>query len=105
MIGDAVARGKRGNTKAHGPEFKQKNSRGQSYKHAQPSTGKDDTDSGGHHEQRHTAKRMHKGMKPHGTGTFDKQAPHKQKERKEVRHVDQGNILDEWCRGKRGCYK
>lgn len=105
MIGDAIARGKRKSTRAHGPEYKEKNSKGRSYKHAQPSTGEDDTDSGGHREQRHTAKRMHKGMKPHGVGVSDKQAPHKQKERKEVKHVDQGDLLNEWCCGKRKSYR
>lgn len=105
MIGDAVAQGKRGSTRAHGPEYKRRNSRGQSYKHVTPSTGADDTDSGGDRLTRHTAKRMHKGMKPHSPGVADRQAPHKQKERIENKHVDQGQIIDEWCRGKRKAYK
>jgi hypothetical protein len=108
MIGDAKARGKRHSTKAHGPEYKKKNSHGRSYKHATPSTGKDDTDSGGDSLTRKTAKAMHSAGPLQGKTRHhmhDKQAPHKQKEAKELKHVDQRDILDEWCRGKRGSYK
>ncbi len=103
MIGDAGARGKRGNSYAAGPEFKKKHPfKGRSYI---STDGKPAADSGGGPEKHATAKRMHKGMKPSTPGVADRQAPHKQKERKEVRHVDQGQILDEWCAGKRGSYK
>lgn len=101
MIGDAVARGKRGNTQAHGPEFKQKNSKGQSFKTVTPAA----SDGGGDHEQKQTAKRMNsKGQRP-GVGIADRQAPHKQQAHKGLKHVDQGQIIDEWCAGKRGSYK
>lgn len=102
MIGDAVAEGKRGNTRAHGPEFKKKNSRGRSYKHIE---GHRASDGGGGPETAHRAKRTHAtGPRP-GVNGPDRQAPHKQKERIENKHVDQGQILDEWCRGKRKVYK
>ncbi len=107
MIGDVRhGHGKRKSTRAHGPEYKEKNSEGRSHKHVQPSTGKDDSDSGGHREQKHTGRRMNHPMTGRrGPHTSDKQAPHKQKERIENRHVDQGQILDEWCRGKRKAYR
>jgi hypothetical protein len=102
MIGDAAARGKRHSTKAHGPEFKKKNSHGQSHKHVD---GPRSSHGGGDHENAHRAKSAHKtGPRP-GTNTSDKQAPHKQREAKELKHVDQGDIINEWCRGKRGSYK
>lgn len=102
MIGDAVARGKRSSTYAAGPEFKKKNHKGRSFKHVDSERN---SDGGGAHETAKIAKRAHKtGPRP-GTNVADRQAPHKQREHKEVRHVDQGNILDEWCRGKRGSYK
>jgi hypothetical protein len=105
MIGDAAARGKRSSTKEHGPEYKKKNSEGRSYKHVADSKGENDKNSGGDKLTHSTAKKMHKAMKSFSPGVADRQAPHKQKERKEVRHVDQGQILDEWCKGKRGSYK
>lgn len=102
MIGDAVAAGKRGNTYAKGPEFKKKNHKGRSYKHVD---GDRKSDGGGEHETEKVSKSAHKtGPRP-GTSTSDKQKPHKQRERKEVKHVDQGQILNEWCSGKRGSYK
>jgi hypothetical protein len=102
MIGDAAAAGKRGSTYAKGPEFKKKNSEGRSYKHVD---GPRKSHGGGGEETARVAKRAHKtGPRP-GTNTSDKQAPHKQREHKEVRHVDQGQILNEWCKGKRGSYK
>jgi hypothetical protein len=105
MIGDAFARGKRHSTKAHGPEYKKKNSRGQSHKHVPDSKGENDTDSGGDSLTRKTSKAMHsKGTKP-GVGVSDRQAPHKQVRTKELKHVDQRNIINEWCSGKRGSYK
>src|ERR1700676_3790500 len=102
MIADAFAAGKRGNTYAKGPEFKKKNAEGRSYKHVE---GKRASHGGGGPETAKVAKSAHKtGPRP-GTNTSDKQAPHKQRERKEVKHVDQGQILNEWCAGKRGSYK
>jgi len=102
MIGDAVAAGKRGNTYAAGPEFKKKNHKGRSHKHVD---GPRSSHGGGDGETEKVAKRAHRtGPRP-GTNVADRQAPHKQREFKEVRHVDQGNILDEWCKGKRGSYK
>jgi hypothetical protein len=105
MIGDAAARGKRHSTRAHGPEFKKKNSEGRSHKHIETSTGKNDNDSGGDALTRVSAKKMHKAMKSFSPGVADRQAPHKQRESKELKHVDQGDILNEWCCGKRKAYK
>jgi hypothetical protein len=94
----------RNSTTAAGPEYKKKNSKGQSFKHATPSTGADDTDSGADALTRSTAKAMHrKGTKP-GVGVADRQAPSKQRARKLVPH-DQATILAEWCAGKRKSYK
>jgi hypothetical protein len=102
MIGDAAARGKRGNTTAHGPEFKKKNSEKRSYKHVD---GPRASHGGGDHENAKRAKSAHKtGPRP-GVNVADRQAPHKQKERKELKHVDQGDVINEWCCGKRGKYK
>ena len=102
MIGDAVARGRRSSTEKAGPEYKKKNSEGRSFKHVE---GMRSSSGGGGKETAKIAKRAHKtGPRP-GTNTSDKQAPHKQREHKEVKHVNQGQILDEWCKGKRGCYK
>jgi hypothetical protein len=93
---------KANSTREHGPEFKKKNSEGRSYKHVD---GPRSSHGGGDHENEHAAKRAHKtGPRP-GTNTSDKQAPHKQVRSKELKHVDQGDILNEWCRGKRGSYK
>jgi hypothetical protein len=108
MIGDASARGKRGNTTKHGPEYKKKNSEGRSYKHVPDSKGKNDTDSGGDSLTRKTARAMHSAgplQKSTRHHMHDKQAPHKQKERKETKHIDQGDIINEWCRGQRGNYR
>jgi hypothetical protein len=106
MIGDAAARGKRHSTKAHGPEFKTKNSEGRSFKHIASSTGKNDTHSGGDSLTRKTARAMHSGgPRAGGAKMTDKQAPHKQTVSKELKHVDQGDIINEWCCGKRGSYK
>ena len=102
MIGDAVAAGKRGSTYAKGPEFKKKNSKGRSFKHVD---GPRSSHGGGDHETKKVAKSAHRtGPRP-GTSVADRQAPHKQREKKEVKHVDQGQILSEWCSGKRGSYK
>lgn len=102
MIGDARAAGKRHSTKEDGPEFKKKNSHGQSHKHVDgPRSGH----GGGDNETKHVARRAHaKGSRP-GVGVHDKQSPAKQKEHKTLKHIDQGQILDQWCRGKRSCYK
>jgi hypothetical protein len=102
MIGDAIAAGKRGNSYAKGPEYKKKNHAGRSHKHVD---GPRSSHGGGDKETEKVAKSAHRtGPRP-GTNTSDKQKPHKQREHKEVRHVDQGQILDEWVRGKRGSYK
>lgn len=102
MIGDAAARGKRSSTLKAGPEFKKKNSEGSSFKHVDGPRLKS---SGGDHEGHRTGKRMHaKGTKP-GVGVKDRQAPHKQKAFKESEHNEPGDILDQWCCGKRGSYK
>jgi hypothetical protein len=102
MIGDAAARGKRKSTLAPGPEFKEKNHRGSSFKHIPGSPRKN---SGGAHEQHATAKRMHaKGSRP-GVGHPDRQAPHHQKARKETEHNEPGDLIDQWVQGKRGSYK
>jgi hypothetical protein len=82
--------------------FKKKNSEGRSIKHVD---GPREGQGGGDHENKKVAKRAHRtGPRP-GTNTSDKQAPHKQRESKELKHVDQGQILNEWCSGKRGSYK
>ena|SRR5271166_1667728 len=102
MIGDAVARGKRGSTSAAGPEFKKKNSQGRSHRHVD---GPNASHGGGDHETAKVAKRAHRtGPRP-GVNVADRQSPRKQRESKEVKHVDQGQILNEWCAGKRGSYK
>jgi hypothetical protein len=96
----------RSSTRAAGPEYKKKNSEGRSYKHVPNHTGKDGkSDGGGRSETSAVAKRAHKGGQRPGTGTSDKQAPHKQRERKELKHVDQGDIVNDWCAGKRRSYK
>lgn len=102
MIGDARAAGKRHSTRAHGPEYKKKLSEGQAHKHV---AEKNHYDSGADHENHHSAKRAHsKGTRP-GVGVADRQAPHKQKERIENKHVDQGNLISQWCAGKRKHYR
>ena len=82
--------------------FKKKNSEGRSVKHVDgPRSGH----GGGDAENVKVAKRAHRtGPRP-GTNTSDKQAPHKQRESKELKHVDQGQILNDSCAGKRGSYK
>ncbi len=82
--------------------FKEKNSEGRSFKHVE---GKRSGDGGSGTETKKVAKRAHKGGQRPGTGTADKQAPHKQREPKELKHVNQGDIINEWCSGKRGSYK
>ncbi len=96
----------RSSTRAAGPEYKKKNSEGRSYKHVPNHTGKDGkSDGGGHSETSKVAKSAHrKGPRP-GTNTPDRQAPHKQREKKELKHVNQGDIVNEWCAGKRKDYK
>lgn len=103
MIADAVAQGKRGNTYKHGPEFKKKNwAAGSSHKHVD---GPRKSHGGGDHENAKVAKSAHKtGPRP-GVNVADRQGPHKQKERIENKHVDQGQIINEWCSGKRKGYK
>lgn len=82
--------------------FKKKNSEGRSFKHVD---GPRASLGGGDHETKKVAKRAHRtGPRP-GTNTSDKQAPHKQRESKELKHVNQGDILNEWCSGKRGSYR
>jgi hypothetical protein len=82
--------------------FQKKNSEGRSIKHVD---GPRASHGGGDTENAKVAKKAHKtGPRP-GTSTPDKQAPHKQRAKKELKHVDQGQIMDEWCCGKRGSYK
>jgi hypothetical protein len=82
--------------------FQKKNSEGRSIKHVD---GPREGHGGGDSETKKVAKRAHRtGPRP-GTNTTDKQKPHKQRESKELKHVDQGDILNEWCAGKRGSYK
>jgi hypothetical protein len=98
MIGDAKAAGK----SRKGPEsFKQKNSKGQSFKTIAPSRDmKDDDGDAGTHK---VARASTKGMRP-GPGGRDRQNPKDQQAHKLVAH-DQGSIIDQWCQGKRGSYK
>jgi hypothetical protein len=102
MIGDAAARGKRSSTLKPGPEFKDKKSEGRGFKTIQ---GPKRHNSGGGPEKHATAARMHKQMKPFSPGVADRQAPHKQKAFKESEHNEPGDILDQWCCGKRSKYK
>jgi hypothetical protein len=82
--------------------FKKKNSEGRSIKHVD---GPRSSHGGGDTENAKVAKKAHRtGPRP-GTNTPDRQAPHKQREKKELKHVDQGDILNEWCSGKRPSYK
>ena len=101
MLGDAFARGKRKSTRAHGPEYKAKNHKGRSHKHIAAHA---ERDSGGDQEMGGPAAHATHGHRP-GTATRDKQAPHKQKERIENKHIDQGDLLDQWCRGKSKRYR
>jgi hypothetical protein len=82
--------------------FKKKNSEGRSFKHVDgPREGHGGSDT----ENAKVAKKAHRtGPRP-GTNTTDKQAPHKQRAKKELKHVDQGDILNDWCSGKRKDYK
>lgn len=82
--------------------FKKKNSEGRSHKHVDgPRMGH----GGGDHENRHAARRAHRtGPRP-GTNTSDKQGPHLQKAVKELKHVDQGDLINNWCLGKSKRYK
>ena len=56
-------------------------------------------------ERKATASRMHKQMKPFSPGVPDRQAPHKQRAVKESEHNEPGDILDDWCKGKRKEYR
>lgn len=106
MIGDAKARGKVHSTTSDRPVFKDKKSKLGTLKTIAPSTGKDDNDSGGDHEQHATAKRMTKGMKP-GTGLNDG-AKHMPTPRRTIpprSQNDSGGRIEEWCQGKRSDYK
>jgi hypothetical protein len=82
--------------------FKKKNSEGRSVKHVD---GPRHSHGGGDHENAQAAKRAHRGGQRPGTSTADKQKPHKQREPRELKRVDQGDIVNEWCAGKRGHYK
>jgi hypothetical protein len=82
--------------------FKEKNSEGRSFKHVE---GTRKGAGGGGKEDSKVAKRAHKGGQRPGTSTPDRQAPHKQRAKKELKHVDQGDILNDWCAGKRKDYK
>lgn len=102
MIGDAFARGKRRSTREHGPEFKKKLHKGQAHKHVD---GPRSSHGGGDHENARAAKRAHAtGPRP-GTNVADRQAPHVQLAVKELKHVDQGDLINKWCLGKSKRYK
>jgi hypothetical protein len=77
--------------------FTKKLSRGQAHKHVD---GPRASRGGGDHENASKAKRAHrKGPRP-GTNTSDKQAPHLQRAVKELKHIDQGDLINKWCCGK-----
>jgi hypothetical protein len=82
--------------------FQKKNSEGRSIKHVD---GPRKSAGGGDDENKKSAKKAHRGGQRPGTSTADKQAPHKQREKKELKHVNQGDILNDWCSGKRKDYK
>lgn len=106
MIGDAKARGKVRSTTHDMPVYTEKRSRLGGVKTVASSTGKNDNDSGGDHEQHVTAKRMTKGMKP-GTGLSDG-AKHMPTPRRTIpprSQNDSGGRIEEWCQGKRSDYK
>ena len=81
--------------------FKKRNSEGRSVKTVD---GPREGHGGGDHETKKVAKSTRAKAGPKYSAA-DKQGPHKQREKKENRHVDQGDILNEWCSGKRGSYK
>ena len=83
--------------------YKAKNAKGQSFKVAMPSTGKDDTDSGGSAESRKTARRMVKGMKPAGPGV-GRTTPESFRE-KNSQGQSHKTVVAEWCEGKRKSYR
>lgn len=90
MIGDARAAGKRRSTTAPGPEFKKKNSRGQSFKHIDRPVGY----SGSDREVDGPAARATKGQRA-GVGSRDRQNPKEQRARK----------IEAWCEGHSQSYK
>lgn len=91
-------------TTAKGPAFKAHNAngKGRSHKHLAEHGV---SDGGGGHETTRAAKRVVAGRHPPGVGVADRQAPHKQREAKEVKYLNPRQILDEWCKGKRSSYK
>jgi hypothetical protein len=107
MIGDARARGKVKSTTSDRPVFNEKRpGRNGGVKTIAPSTGKDDNDSGGDHEQHAVAKRMTHGQKPGtGLGQAEKPMPTPRRTIPPRSQNDSGGRIDEWCRGKRSDYK
>lgn len=112
---------KRYSTTAVGPEFKQKNSKGNSYKTIE---GNRKADSGGGEETHATGKRMTKGMKNSGTGLPNGPGPKPFMEKagsgknsgfktfSDRGSADSGGsdvlhkaTIDAWCQGKKGSYK
>lgn len=82
--------------------FKKKNSEGRSHKHVD---GPRASHGGGDHENRHAARRTNRGAPNKGPEVKDRQAPHKQRAVKELEHVDQGDLINQWCLGKSKRYK
>ncbi len=106
MIGDAKARGKVKSTTGDRPVFKDKKSKLGTLKTVAPSTGKDDNDSGGDHDQHATAKRMVRGMKNGtGLGQAEKHMPTPRRTVQPRSQNDSGGRIEEWCRGERSDYK
>jgi hypothetical protein len=124
MIGDVKARGKVHSTTKDMPVFKDKRAGRGGVKTIAPSTGKDDTEGGGDHEQAETAKRMVKGMKngpgkENGPGPkpfMEKSGPGKNSGFKTMsdrgtsdgggsESLSKAACVDAWCQGKRSTYK
>ena len=82
--------------------YRKKNSEGRSHKHVAPA-GK--SDGGGEHELKHKARRAHPNRGQRGPDVADRQAPHKQRAVKELKHIDQGDLINDWVMGKRKSYK
>jgi hypothetical protein len=82
--------------------FTKKNYRGQSHKHVDgPRSGH----GGGDHENKHAARRTNRSGPNKGPEVADRQAPHKQRAVKELKHIDQGDLVNKWCLGKSKGYK
>lgn len=97
-----------------GPEFKAKNSKGQSYKTI-PKGG--DSDGGGDEENAKVSKRSTKGMRPgtgRGAGKNEEPKPYTKKNSAGQSHKliapkdnasDSGRAIDAWVSGKTNTYK